>query len=240
MKIGILGYGRMGKEVEKQALERGHVISLIKDIDDPLAPSDNIHETKVIIDFTLREAVAQNLAAAAKLGVPIVEGTTGWNDQLEELSRLKGLTMIHSPNFSIGVYQFIKLAEYAAKLFGPVEDYDCYLHEWHHRGKADSPSGTAKKIAAVLIENIPHKKEALFRTSDQKIDPGLLHVTSTRTGRIPGTHRIGFDSAYDSITLEHAAHGQEGFAFGAVLAAEWIVGKSGLFTMDDFMRDFFK
>ncbi len=237
MKIAILGYGRMGQEVERQANLRGHEVSAIFDIDDHFSASSELNGAQVVVSFVLADAVIDNVQAAAQLGAPIVEGTTGWYNRLELLKSIDNVSIIYSPNFSIGVYQFTKLAEYAAKLFGPLGDYDCYLHEFHHTGKADSPSGTAKKLADVLLRNLPAKDRALYETSHGVIDPGALHVTSTRVGRVPGVHEIGFDSPADEIVLRHVAHGREGFAAGAVRAAEWIVGKKGIFTMDDFMND---
>ena len=236
MKIAVLGYGRMGREVEIAAVKKGHEISALFDIDHPLNASSNLNGAEVVIDFTLAPAVIDNLKNAAALGVPVVEGTTGWNSQLEVLKTIDNLTVLHSPNFSIGVYQFTRLIAAAARLFGSLEEYDCYLHEWHHTGKADSPSGTAKKLAGLLLDHMPGKTEALYETSFGKISPHQLHVTSTRAGAIPGTHEVGFESVYDSIQLKHQAHGREGFAQGAVRAAEWIIGRRGVYTMDDFMR----
>ncbi len=235
MNIGILGYGRMGREIEQTAKKRNHTISAIFDINKPFDQSSDMNATEVLIDFTLQDAVLKNLETAAFFGIPIVEGTTGWLDHFKDAQNIAGLTMIYSPNFSLGVYMFTKLAEYAAQLLGSLGEYDCSLHEWHHRGKADSPSGTAKKLADVLLAHLPEKEKLLFETSHGKIDPAALHVTSSRVGRIPGTHEIGFDSDFDFIQLKHQAHGREGFAYGAVRAAEWIVGKKGIFTMDDFM-----
>lgn len=239
MKLAILGYGRMGKEVEKQALLRGHEITAVFDIGDSFSMTSNLNGAQAIISFTLADAVLQNLKTAAALQTPIVEGTTGWYDHLPAVQDIENISIIYSPNFSIGVYRFTQLVEYAAKLFGRHPEYDCYLHELHHIGKADSPSGTAKKLANVLLDNLPDKEELLFETSHQAINPKALHVTSTRVGRIPGEHTVGFDSAADEITLKHVAHGREGFAAGAVQAAEWIAGKSGIFTMDDFINDLF-
>jgi 4-hydroxy-tetrahydrodipicolinate reductase len=236
MNIAVLGGGRMGREVEIAASAKGHKITAVFDIDDPLTATSDLNGAEVIIDFTLACAVLDNLKNAAALGLPVVEGTTGWDDRLKELAAIDNLTVIHSPNFSIGVYQFTRLVAAAAELFGPLEEYDCYLHEWHHSGKADSPSGTAKKLGDVLLDGLPGKTEALYETSFGKIQPQQLHVTSTRVGRIPGTHEVGFDSVCDSIRLKHQAHGRAGFAQGAVRAAEWIKGRAGIFTMDDFMR----
>ena len=238
MKLAILGYGRMGLEVERIAQSRGHCISAIFDVERgaPFSIESNLNGSQVIIDFTLQEAVFDNFRVAAHFGIPIVEGTTGWYDRINEIGEIDGLTVVYSPNFSIGVYKYFKLVEYAAKLMGPILDYDSYVHEWHHTGKVDSPSGTAKTLAKILVEQLPEKDHALFDSSHGKIDPKALHVTSTRVGRVPGTHEIGFDSPYDMIQLKHQAHGREGFTYGAVRAAEWIIGKEGVFTMDDFME----
>jgi len=237
MKLAILGYGRMGKEVEQQALMRGHEISAIFDINDNFTQGADLNGADAIVSFVLAESVLDNVRTAAQLDVPIVEGTTGWYDQLDQLNEIDNISIIYSPNFSIGVYKFTKIAAYAAQILGSLSEYDCYVHEFHHAGKADSPSGTAKKLAMILLENLPHKKKALYDSSHGKIDEQDLHVTSTRVGRVPGSHEVGFDSAADEITLKHVAHGRDGFALGAVRAAEWIVGKKGIFTMDDFINE---
>jgi len=234
MKLAIVGYGRMGKEVEQQAQQRGHEICSILDVGDSLTASA-LNGAEVLISFILADAVLPNLQKAAKLGISVVEGTTGWYDKLAKAKELSNLTMIYSPNFSIGVYLFSKIVGTAARLIGPLSEYDCYVHEFHHKGKNDSPSGTAKKLADILLEHLPQKGTSLYDTSHGVIDQSMLHVTSTRVGRVPGIHEIGFDSSADEITLKHTAHGREGFALGAVRAAEWIIGKSGIFTMDDFM-----
>lgn len=233
MKLAILGYGRMGKEVERQAQLRGHQVTAIFDLGQFDAAAD-CRGAQALVSFVAADAVVDNARAAAQLGLPLVEGTTGWYDRLDEVKSIDGLTLLYSPNFSIGVYQFTQLARCAAQLLGQL-DYDCYVHEFHHTGKADSPSGTAKKLAEVLLPHLPKKTHALYDTSHGAIAPDALHVTSSRVGRVPGTHEIGFDSPADEIVLRHVAHGREGFALGAVRAAEWLVGKRGIFTMDDFM-----
>ena len=237
MNIALIGYGRMGKEVERQATMRGHHITAVFDIQDGFNVDSNCNGAQVLISFVSADVVIGNVRTAAQLGLPIVEGTTGWYDRLDEVRQIPNVTVLYSPNFSIGVYQFTKLAGYAAQLIGKLPEYDCYVHEFHHTGKADSPSGTAKKLAEVLLEQLPNKQHAQFETSHGAIAPEALHVTSTRVGRVPGTHEIGFDSPADEIVLKHVAHGREGFALGSVRAAEWLVGKRGIFTMDDFMND---
>jgi 4-hydroxy-tetrahydrodipicolinate reductase len=239
MKIAILGYGRMGKEVENQINIHGHQASAIFDIGDNFCETSKLNGAEAIISFTLADSVFKNIEMAAKLNIPIVEGTTGWYDKLNRLETIENVSILYSPNFSIGVYRFTQLVERAAKLFGLHPEYDSCLHEFHHSGKADSPSGTAKKLASVVLENMPTKDKIFSETSHDVIDPKALHVTSTRVGRVEGEHIVGFDSTADDITLKHTAHSREGFAAGSVRAAEWIAGKFGIFTMEDFMTDMF-
>ncbi len=236
MKIGILGYGRMGKQVESVARRLGHDICVKFDIDQPFTDQSDVKGAQVLVSFTLADAVIDNLRTAARLGIPVVEGTTGWDERYRELAEIDGLTVIYSPNFSIGVYMFTRIVENAAHLIGQAGNYDCYLHEFHHTGKADSPSGTARKLGRILLDAMPAKTKIFTETSHGKIDPKALHVTSTRVGRMPGTHEIGFDSEYDLIQLKHQGHSREGLAYGAVRAAEWLADKSGIFNMDDFMN----
>ncbi len=237
MNIAIIGYGRMGREVERLATDRGHHVSAIFDIDKPFTADAELNRAEVAISFTLPDAVLDNLKTAAVLNLPVVEGTTGWYDRLDKVRSIKNLTMIYSANFSIGVYLFKKITDYAASVMAGQTDYDCYLHEWHHTGKADSPSGTAQSLAEVLVKKLSIKEKILTETIHKPIDPSALHVTSTRVGRVPGTHQIGFDSVADSIELKHVAHSREGFVLGAIKAAEWITDKHGIFTMDDFMKN---
>jgi 4-hydroxy-tetrahydrodipicolinate reductase len=233
MRIALVGYGRMGPEIRAVAEARGHAISQIFDISRP--PRQEIDPSAdVIIDFSTAAAVPDTLRWAAKWQIPVVEGTTGWREEEVDLSAIPGLTMVYSPNFSPGVYRFTKLVEMAGRLFAG-NDYDVYVHEWHHAGKADSPSGTARRLAEVLLSVMPSKTEILAETSHGRIPGNRLHVTSTRVGRVPGTHEVGFDSRGDAVILRHQAWGRESFAYGAVLAAEWIQGKKGIFTMDEFM-----
>jgi 4-hydroxy-tetrahydrodipicolinate reductase len=237
MQIGLIGYGRMGHEVERMASSMGHEIIHHFDVGHELSDSMPLPDVQVLIDFSTAETVLKHAATAAALGIPLVEGTTGWQERRQELEAIRNLTMIYSANFSIGVYRFQQVVKLAGRLYGALGVYDTYVHEWHHTGKADSPSGTALSLAKMLLEVLPNKKELLTATAAGKIAPASLHVSSTRVGRIPGTHEIGFDSPYDQITIRHQAFGREAFAFGAVRAAEWICGKKGLFTMDDFMAD---
>lgn len=237
MKIAIIGYGRMGKEIERLAPQMGHELVCIFDEFDPLKESSPLSDAEVLIDFSLAPAVLDNLKVAALKGVPVVEGTTGWNHQLAEARNIKGLTMIHSPNFSMGVYQFTQLVRQAAKLLGPMGCYDCYIHDWHHSGKVDSPSGTAVRLAEVVMGELKEKTVPLYESCHRRIEQHELHVSSTRVGRVPGTHEVGFDSEYDQIVLRHVAQGRAGLAYGALRAAEWIIGRRGIFTMDNWMGE---
>lgn len=236
MKIAIFGYGRMGKMVEETALQRGHQVSAVFDVDTPLQGAEQLEGSDAVISFTLADAVMPLLAAAAKAGVPVVEGTTGWYGCLEKARRIPGLTMVYSPNFSVGVFLFAEVVREAALRFGRQEGYDAYIHEFHHTGKADSPSGTARHLAETVIEADGSKKEILAEACHGKISGDQLHVTSTRAGRFPGTHEVGFDSEADLVRITHTAHGRNGFALGAVMAAEWISGREGIYTMEDFMK----
>jgi 4-hydroxy-tetrahydrodipicolinate reductase len=213
----------------------GHEIVAVFDEYNPLEESSSLKGAGVLIDFSLAPAVLGVLKVAAAKMVPVVEGTTGWSHQLEEACQIEGLTMIYSPNFSIGVYQFTQLVREAAKLLGPMNCYDTYIHDWHHSGKVDSPSGTAARLAEVVISELSNKTTPLYETCHRRIKPTELHVSSTRVGRVPGTHEVGFDSEYDQILLRHVAQGRAGLAFGALKAAEWIVGQKGIYSMDDWM-----
>ncbi len=238
MNIGLIGYGRMGKMVEQIAAGKGHSIQAIFDINQPLESDSKTENIDLFIDFSTAVSVPQNLQIAAALKIPVVEGTTGWQDQIHLLQEIEDLTCIFSPNFSIGVYVFNKIAAVASELISAAGGYDVFLHEWHHSGKADSPSGTAHKLANTIMQHSAGKDKIMTETSHQKIDDNVLHVTSTRAGHIPGTHLIGFDCEYDSIKLEHCARSRAGFVHGAVEAAEWILNRTGVYTMDDFMQDF--
>ena len=168
------------------------------------------------IDFSVAEAVRKNVEACVLANVPLVEGTTGWNADLENIRKFvveNNGAFCYGANFSIGVNLFYRIADFASQLFAKIEDYEVFIEEQHHSRKKDQPSGTALKLKSIVTEHI--KKE--------------FSVASTRAGNIPGTHRVGFDGAADQILLEHAARSREGFASGALLAAKWIVGKKGVF-----------
>ncbi|MFT3746419.1 MAG: dihydrodipicolinate reductase C-terminal domain-containing protein [Pyrinomonadaceae bacterium] len=228
MKIALIGYGAMGKLIRRLAEEKGHEVVVV--IDDSFADSTaeslaaKIRGAEVAIDFTVAEAVKRNVSACVAAGVPLVEGTTGWMSQKAEIEKIVwdgNGAFVFGANFSIGVNLFYKIAAYAAELFAKFPDYETFLEEQHHSRKLDAPSGTALKIKDIVAEHI--KKD--------------FTVTATRAGNIPGTHRLGFDGPADQILLEHTARSREGFAYGAIAAAEWIVGKKGFYEFPDIIHE---
>ena len=239
-KLGLIGFGKMGQEVAGLVQQRGHEITARFDIGNPLNVTTNVDSIDVFIEFTCPEAVVENVGTVAQLQKPLVVGTTGWNEQLTEIEKIvkdSQIGLIYSSNFSLGMNLFFKIVESAAGLFDKFEDFDPFIHEVHHKMKVDSPSGTALSLGKILLEKINRKSDILPGTSEGQISPEQLHVTSTRTGNVPGTHIVGFESEADSIELKHTARNRSGFALGAVYAAEWIIGKTGVFTMDDLMND---
>jgi len=191
-------------------------------------------DVDICIEFSTPDAVVQNIRAAIEARRDIVVGTTGWYQHLPEIKAVvKESGLLYSANFSLGMNIFFRIVRQAAVLMNRSADYDPYIHEIHHRQKADSPSGTALTLARILTENIDRKKETLARPSDGKINPDMLHVTSTRAGFFPGTHTVGFDSESDSIELRHTAKSRRGFALGVLAAARWLRGRKGVYTMDD-------
>ncbi|HLC60250.1 MAG TPA: dihydrodipicolinate reductase C-terminal domain-containing protein [Candidatus Nanoarchaeia archaeon] len=231
MNIAIIGYGKMGKEIEKIAKTRGiNVVSII-DQNGKGATFSEINEKSmknvdVCIDFTRPDAVIDNLQKISKFGKSIVIGTTGWNDKLGEAKKIvnhNNIGLIYASNFSIGVNIFFRIIKDAARMMNNVKGYDVFGYELHHSKKLDSPSGTAKIIEKILVDNI------------KRIDK--VNFASLRAGSIPGTHIVGFDSSTDTIELKHTARNREGFALGAVMAAEWIQGKKGFFEINDMMNE---
>ncbi len=248
MKIALVGYGKMGKEIAKICQKRKHTVVAIIDPTDPGAThksinADSLKDADVVIEFTSPSAAVKNIEVIAALKKNMVVGTTGWHDQLPYVQKTiakNDVGMIHGTNFSIGVNLFFRIVEGAAKLVNKVEDYDVFGFEMHHRKKADAPSGTAKTLSDILLKNISRKKKVAFHSPDKVLHDDAIHIASIRAGNLPGTHVIGFDSPQDSVELRHDAKGREGFALGAVLAAEWIAGKKGTYTVSDFFDGYFK
>ncbi len=249
MKIGIAGYGKMGRLIRELAMTRGHEVPVVIDpaSDDPDVTHRKLSSTSlpldVIIDFTTPETVPENIKKYGRLKVPAVIGTTGWYTHMEEVARVvkdSGIGLIWSGNFSLGVNLFFQLVKMAGNLINRFPEYDPLVHEFHHRQKADSPSGTAQMIADILVDQLDNKGAPLSGFPRGRIKDNELHVSSSRGGSIPGTHQVIFDSEVDSIMLEHCARNRTGFARGAVMAAEWIRGRKGLFNIDDMMQSIIK
>lgn len=225
MKIALLGYGKMGKVIEKIAISRGHEIIL--KIDKDSAPYD-ITTVDVAIDFSMPNAAVKNISHALHNGVPIISGTTGWLSEMESMKSLcntKKGAFIYASNFSLGVNIFFELNNYLAKMMKNVSDYAVALEEIHHTQKQDAPSGTAITLAEGVLEHSPYDSWELSPTKDSN----KLAITAKRVDNVPGTHTVRYESQIDGISLTHTAHNREGFGLGAVVAAEWIIGKTGVF-----------
>lgn len=237
LKIGLIGYGKMGRLVEAVAVKRGHDVSAI------VSPGNStlqqvLDKADLFIDFSEPLSVLKNAETISQSKKPLVVGTTGWGsiDSMRALAEKYHTGILFSPNFSIGMLLFKKLVKEAAHLFSPYEQYDIGGFEIHHNLKADAPSGTAMALTDSILKEWPRKKEVLYGQPEGKIDPHTLHFPSLRLGSNPGTHEVQIDSPEDVITLTHSAKNREGFALGAVLAAEWLNGKKGYYTMEDLLR----
>jgi 4-hydroxy-tetrahydrodipicolinate reductase len=244
MKIAIVGYGKMGHEIENIAKSKDISITIIdpteENADFKEINEESLKDVDVCVEFTNADVVVENVEKISKLGKNIVIGTTGWYDMMDDIKKIvaeSGIGVIWSGNFSIGVNAYFKIIEGAAKVVNNIEDYDAFAHEFHHNQKADSPSGTAVMIGKILTDNLDRKNKVVTEELKRKIEPDELHVSSTRGGSIPGTHVVGFDSAADTIELKHTARGRQGFASGAVMAAEWVNDKKGFYDINDLMKE---
>lgn len=234
MKIALIGYGKMGKAIEEVALERGHEIVLKID-ENNLSDfnKENIDKADVSIEFTGPHAAYDNLVKLFTFGATVVSGSTGWLDKLQEVQALckeKNAAFIYASNFSVGVNLFFELNKKLASLMAPHKNYEVSLEEIHHTQKKDAPSGTAITLAEQILEQIPSKKTWVNHISD---NPEELEIISERIDPAPGTHKIKYSSSIDDIEIIHTAHNRTGFATGAVLAAEYIAGKHGIFSMKE-------
>ena len=231
MKIALLGYGKMGKVIERIALERGHEIVLKKD---EFNTYDGLSTADVAIDFSVPTAAVSNISSCFNNNVPVVSGTTGWLEHFDEMVALcneKQGGFISSSNFSLGVNIFFELNEYLAKIMSQFDSYKVSMEEIHHTQKLDAPSGTAISLAKGVIENSNYANWTLDQAKTNEI-----HIEAKRIGDVPGTHTVTYDSVVDSIELKHTAHNREGFALGAVIAAEWLAGKTGIYSMKDVLN----
>lgn len=233
MKIGLIGYGKMGKTIERLAEENGDEIILrIGSANADQLTSENLQHCDVVIEFTRPEVAFRNIEACLQAGVPVVSGTTGWMEKLPEAKEIcekKKGAFVYASNFSVGVNLFFAINRYVAGLMNAHPEYRPSIEEIHHTQKLDAPSGTAITLAEELISKV----ENLDTWQLDGAGEGVLPVRAKRIADVPGTHIITWKAAIDSIELRHTAHSREGFARGALLAAKWLVGKQGFFTMQD-------
>jgi 4-hydroxy-tetrahydrodipicolinate reductase len=230
----------MGQEIERLARQKQHTIVQMFTKQNPVWAAKDLSQIDVLIDFSVPGVARRNIETAARAKINIVEGTTGWHEALDEAKKLvqaSKIGLIYASNFSLGVNIFFKIVEYAGQLFNRFPNYDLFVHEIHHNQKLDSPSGTALQLGKTLLKTVERKRELLTDRAASKIESCQLHISSTRAGSAPGTHTVGFDSPADIIELTHTARNRSGFAMGALAAAEWIVDKTGFFTMDDFLNE---
>lgn len=237
LNIALIGYGKMGKAVEAEALQRGHNITCRTDRQQGLEALRQQNQADVAIEFTHPDSVTDNLLRLIEMGIPVVTGTTGWQAQHERVAAAveqhKG-ALLHSANFSPGVNMLYKLNELLARMMNAYPAYDCFVEERHHRHKADAPSGTALELGRQLLRALDRKTGLQLPGEAPQAD--AISMASTRAGEITGFHRISYVSEIDRIEIQHEAYTRKGFALGAVLAAEWLVGKSGIFTFQDVLE----
>lgn len=231
MKLALLGYGRMGKEIEKIALERGHEIVIKSNGEETF----DITTADVAIDFSIPTSAFGNISECLTNNVPVVSGTTGWLDKYEEalqLCKANDGAFIYASNFSLGVNIFFEINKQLAKMMSVLDQYSVDMEEIHHTKKLDAPSGTAITLAEGIIEN--SNKEAWVL--DGEISEKEIPIKAVRTPDVPGTHTINYNSTVDSIEIKHTAHNRQGFALGAVVAAEWLLDKKGIYSMKDVLN----
>lgn len=237
MKIALIGYGKMGKTIERIALERGHEIVSVIDIDNlDDFESDAFKSADVAIEFTVPKVALSNYRRAFTAGVAVVSGTTGWTDELPALKKEideTGKTLFWSSNFSLGVNIFMAVNKYLAAIMNQFPNYNVEMTEVHHTQKLDAPSGTAITLAEGILENL-NRKTGWVKETETK--PEEMAIKSIREGQVPGIHTIRYESEVDSIEITHDAKSREGFALGAVVAAEFTAGKKGLLGMGDMLK----
>jgi 4-hydroxy-tetrahydrodipicolinate reductase len=236
MNIALLGYGKMGKEIESIALQRGHTIVLKVDTSSASGfTTEDLKKADVAIEFSTPHTVIENIKKCFDAEVPVVVGTTGWYDEFEMIQELclqKNGALFHATNFSLGVNLFFKVNVYLAELMNKYDTYNVEMEEIHHIHKLDKPSGTAISLANQVLEKIDRKTN--WSTTDKNKE--TLFIKDIREGEVPGTHILKYTSAVDDIEIMHKAHNRKGFALGAVIAAEHIKGKKGIFTMNDLIQ----
>jgi 4-hydroxy-tetrahydrodipicolinate reductase len=234
MKIALIGYGKMGKAIEQITLERNHTVALKVDIDTIASfTTESLQQCDVAIEFTGPHSAADNILKCMEAGIPVVSGSTGWLEHWETIKNkcnaVNG-TLLYASNFSVGVTIFFELNKKLAQLMSKQQEYNVSMEEIHHTQKRDAPSGTAITLAEQILENVASKKKWLNEAAKY---PNELSIISKRIDPAPGTHSIKYSSVIDDIEIIHTAHSRTGFATGAVLAAEFVAGKKGIFSMKD-------
>ena len=236
MKIALIGYGKMGKEIEQIAISRGHTIVLKVDVNNATTYAvADLKNADAAIEFSTPESAIKNIYKCFEAGVPVVVGTTGWLNKLDEVKQKcteKNQTLFYASNYSIGVNLFFKLNESLAKLMNSYPAYNVSLEEIHHVHKLDAPSGTAITLANQVINQNKIKNKWVNTSTNNDNE---LSIVSKRINEVPGTHTVTYSSAVDEISIKHIAHNRKGFALGAVIAAEWVKDKKGIFGMADLM-----
>ncbi len=242
LELAIVGFGRMGRALEQIAVRRGHAVRARID---PRG-GDGVTATEVdpaalagvdvALEFTTPEAAANNVRRLLDLGVPVVSGTTGWNDALEDARRLareRGVGFVWAPNYALGVQALFRIVRHAARLLGAFGEFAPYLVEEHHAGKKDAPSGTSRRLADLLVEATPDRSRWGPAPEHEAIAPDMLPVAWIRAGAIPGTHRCGWDGAGESLEISHRVRDREVFAAGAITVAEWLAGRPDVCTFEE-------
>jgi 4-hydroxy-tetrahydrodipicolinate reductase len=231
MKIALLGYGRMGKKIEEIAISRGHRVIIKKELNEEY----DISLADIAIDFSVPSAAFNNISNCFNNNIPVICGTTGWLEKYDDavhLCKEKKGAFIYASNFSLGVNIFFELNNQLAKMMNALEDYTISMEEIHHIKKLDAPSGTAITLAEGIINNSSKKEWILGENGSKKEIP----ISAKRIPEVPGTHTVSYTSEIDSIEIKHTAHSRKGFALGAVIAAEWLVNKKGIFSMKDVLN----
>ncbi len=244
-KIALIGYGKMGRMIHEAVNSMQQIAQIVSIIDsnnpeyESMITPSTLKDAEVCIEFTHPDAVLKNIQSVCACGCNLVVGTTGWAEHLSEVKDLvqrSGIGFLYGANMSVGMNVFYEIVRQAAKLISAYDEYDAFGLELHHNQKADSPSGTAKELANILLSGFDSKTSAQYDRVNRKIEPEELHFASIRAGYVPGTHTVGFDSPADTIELTHRLRNRTGLALGALKSALWLKGKTGFYTIDDFIR----
>ena len=247
MKVAIVGYGKMGKQIEKSLKDRNIAVTSVVDkfvdgVKFRSIDAESMKDVDVAIDFSSTEEVIDRIRLYNEFGISVVMGTTGWYDKIDKVKEMISdrIGFIWSGNFSIGVHIFFRIIKESSKFFNNFDEYDALGYEIHHNEKKDSPSGTELMIGDIMLSEMSAKKEIVTSCLDRKIDKSEIHLSSVRGGYFPGTHTVLFDSAADTIELTHTARNRDGFAKGAVRVAEWLYGRKGFFSIDSYLESVLK